>query len=270
MSTLFLIVLTIIVVVVGTTMLWRYIYYRRRKRSMAERPERELYADRYFDDHLLDPPPIDKPEPLFDSPLVDPLEETPDTLAPPLEEEPEPLPPPPSKQEIQQDSPTPSPSRKDNQNSSKRRSELIIVLYVVAQDESGFVGSDIFTVLEDIGLKYGEMSIFHHYGLGELKVKNPVFSIANMIEPGIFEPQQMSEFVSPGLALFMRLPGPFGGRVAFEFMLNSAQRLADVLEGLLEDERHTPLDQKKINALRDRIANFEQRSTSLSLLKRLS
>jgi cell division protein ZipA len=57
----------------------------------------------------------------------------------------------------------------------------------------------------------------------------------------------------------MQLPGPLGGRVAFELMLNTAQRVADVLEGTLIDEREQVLTSEIIVELRDRIAQFERR-----------
>ncbi len=161
-----------------------------------------------------------------------------------------------------------SPDTAKNQPSPKK-SELITALFVVAQKRVGFAGADIFSVLEELGLKYGEMGIFHHYGIGEIKTQQAVFSIANMLEPGTFDPQ-VPEFNSPGLALFMRLPGPFGGRVAFELMLNNGQRMADMLEGLLVDEKHASITQKTIADLRTRIANFEQRSPGLAMLKSFS
>lgn len=147
--------------------------------------------------------------------------------------------------------------------------ELILAFYVVPQ-HGGFHGTDILDVLEELGLRYGDMKIFHHYGIGEIKVKKPVFSIANMLEPGTFDVQRISKFVSPGLVLFMRLPGPFGGRIAFELMLNNAQKIAEILEGILEDDKHQPMTPQTINLLRERIANFERRDTPISLRKRFS
>lgn len=137
--------------------------------------------------------------------------------------------------------------------------QLIIVLRVIANSQQKFTGADIFAVLEDLGLNYGEMRIFHHYGVGEIKVKNSVFSVANMVEPGTFDPKEREHFTTPGLAFFMQLPGPLGGRVAFELMLNTAQRVADVLEGTLIDEREQVLTSEIIVELRDRIAQFERR-----------
>lgn len=149
--------------------------------------------------------------------------------------------------------------------SAKSHDELqfIIVLRVIANSQQKFAGSDIFAVLEDLGLNYGEMRIFHHYGVGEMKVKKPVFSVANVVEPGIFDPKDREYFTSPGLAFFMQLPGPLGGRVAFELMLNTAQRVAEVLEGSLIDEREQLLTTETTAEIRDRIAQFEHRITNV-------
>jgi len=215
-------ILGIIGIVIGAVFLWKHNKRKRRHRrvvEMADRPESDLYADRYFD------------EPLISS-------ETNNSGV--------------------------------NNQAESLYDNSIDKLMSMQNFETGFAGSHVLTLLEDLGLKYGEMNIFHHYGVGDFKVQQAVFSVANMVEPGTFEPQYMSDLRTAGLALFMRLPGPFGGRVAYELMLNSAQRIAESLDGFLEDEGHAPLDQKKINILRDRIANFEQRNTNLSIPKRFS
>lgn len=145
------------------------------------------------------------------------------------------------------------------EKSKQPEAELIIALFVLPNDDNeGFVGSDIFTVLQDQGLSYGKMEIFHHYGMGEPKVKQAIFSVANILKPGTFDPKQMDEFLSPGLVFFMRLPGAFGGRVAFELMLSTAKKVAEHLEGTLTDEQQYILDQDMIDAWREQINQFER------------
>ncbi len=156
------------------------------------------------------------------------------------------------------------------EDTQHKETELIIVLYIIAQGESGFLGKDIVMVLELLGLKYGEMNIFHHYGIGEMKSKDSIFSIANMVEPGTLHPDQIAETTTPGLALFMRLPGPFGGRIGFDLMLTNAEKIADQLNGYIEDKTNKPLNNKIIFALRDKIDKFEQRDTSLAMLQKFS
>lgn len=134
--------------------------------------------------------------------------------------------------------------------------ELIIALYIVARNKRGFAGIDIFTILDDLKFEYGEMTIFHCYHLGELRVKQPVFSIANLREPGTFNNIRSETFTTPGLALFMRLPGPFDGQVAFELLLNTSYRLAEILEGQIEDKQHRPLTAESVAVLRERVTRF--------------
>jgi len=238
----------IIIFILGIMLIWNW-KNRQRRASMAKRQERKQDEGLDFDESHFDNE--DNVSLLNDSEssVTEAVENLEDNVSSvPVE----------SSQKIVKEQPP------------TKKSELIIALFVVTQNEIGFAGTDIFSVLEELGLKYGEMGIFHHYGIGEIKSQQAVFSVANMLEPGTFNPQQASGFNSPGLALFMRLPGPFGGRVAFELMLNNGQRMAEMLEGLLIDEKHASLTQETIIALRNKIANFEQRSPGLAMLKQFS
>lgn len=134
---------------------------------------------------------------------------------------------------------------------------LIVAFYIVARTGRQFSGTDIFTVLEEMHFEHGEMDIFHCYNLGDLKFKQSVLSIANLVEPGTFNRKQMDTFTTPGLAIFMQLPSPFDGRVAFEFMLNTSFRLAAILEGRVENKQRRPLDAEIVNTLRQKVAEFE-------------
>jgi cell division protein ZipA len=157
-----------------------------------------------------------------------------------------------------------------HEKTEHQETELIIVLYIIAQGESGFLGKDIVMVLDELGLQYGDMNIYHHYGVGETRSKEPVFSIANMVEPGTLHPDKIADKTTPGLALFMRLPGPFGGRIGLDLMLKNAEKIADQLHGYIEDQHHKPLNNKIIFSLRDKIDKFEQRDTSLAMLQKFS
>lgn len=263
---------------------------RRKNKKVTSRTNHEAYDQN--DDRYLASTQEDVPNPLFAPPIVeDNVEEMEEELFSPSsksrpaflkreetppkelykEKEEEPVPskqPPPELNRMAAIKRESHASPKKKAHGELRQSELIIPIYIVARRE--FEGSDIFPVLGELGLRYGEMKIFHHYGMGEIKIKKPIFSLANMMEPGTFDPDSTEEFSTPGLVLFMRLPGPFGGRVAFELMLNTGQKIAEILEGNLEDEHHRSLTQQVIQTLRERIAHFEQRDTPVSLLKRFS
>jgi len=245
MNTLFLILL--IIVIVGIA-IWRYKVSQSAKGDMARRLNRDLYTDDYFDDNLFEQTQAERTIPMFNNPneFQEPIHEAENLAVDPFDETPKPE------------------TLKEKADSSQKQTELMVVLYVVAQEESFFSGMEVVKMLEAMGLKYGNFKIFHHYGVGALKSDQAVFSVANLVEPGTLNPEEMFEVSTPGLAFFMRLPGPFGGRIALELMLKNAKELVESLGGSLQDEAYTPLDNKKIIAMRERIAAFEQRSSHLS------
>ena len=132
----------------------------------------------------------------------------------------------------------------------------VLRLYVRARKGQQFTGTGLVKALNGVGMQFGEMSIFHHFGAGDLKCEVPVFSAANMFEPGTFDLSKIEAFRTSGVALFMQLPGPLDGPVAFELLLNTAQRLATLSGGDLFTEPRTLLDSGGIARLRNRAGRY--------------
>lgn len=139
--------------------------------------------------------------------------------------------------------------------------ELILVLTVVAHGKGLFRGKDIVRFLEGQGLCHGEMDIFHAYSAGG----RSVFSVANIVEPGIFDLRTIDSFVTPGLTLFLRLPGPAGGFAAFDAMLETARILAEGLNGEIRDERRNVLTTQAVQQIRERILAFNRACRSVGV-----
>ncbi len=140
--------------------------------------------------------------------------------------------------------------------------DKLVVLYVVAPTGGQFAGAEVKRLFKDEELNFGKMDIYHHTakvssGTG-VKV-GPVFSVANLAEPGSFDPNAMETDSVKGLTMFMRLPGPIEGVAAFESMLASAQRLAVGLNGELRDSTHSVLSHQTIQHVRDDIKGCEYR-----------
>ena len=132
----------------------------------------------------------------------------------------------------------------------------LVTLYVRAREGQQFSGTDLVKALNGVGMRYGDMAIFHHFGAGDLQCEVPVFSAANMFEPGHFNLGKIEAFRTSGLALFMQLPGPLDGPVAFELLLNTAQRLAALTGGELFSNPRTQLDPESIAHLRNRAGQY--------------
>jgi cell division protein ZipA len=128
--------------------------------------------------------------------------------------------------------------------------EAIISLYVRPPEGHQFAGTAIVGAMNSVGLRFGDMDIFHHFGAGDLRVETPLFSVANMVEPGSFDLTKTDSFTTPGLALFLQLPGPLDGAVTFELFLNTGQRLTEALSGDLYGEPKRLLDATMIDSMR--------------------
>jgi len=133
---------------------------------------------------------------------------------------------------------------------------LILALHVMARDGQVFFGAAIEPALREAKLQHGEMGIYHHHGVGGSTREASVFSLANMFEPGTFDPATMDDFETRGLALFLRLPGPLDGSVALELMLASAQSIAANLDGLLLNARRQPLRPEDLREMREGAAAY--------------
>jgi cell division protein ZipA len=130
--------------------------------------------------------------------------------------------------------------------------EMIAALHVMAQPGELLAGDALLKALTEAGLEYGAMRIFH-----SLRGGRPLFSVANLVEPGSFDPSTMADSSTRGIVLFLRLPGPENGREAFNAMLHTAEQLAETLHGRLRDERRNPLTRQNIDLTRERIAEYE-------------
>ncbi len=128
---------------------------------------------------------------------------------------------------------------------------LLLVLNLMSPKGHVFTGEGIHAVMTSAGLTHGEHKIYHYLDNG-----SAVFSIANAIEPGYFELSQLKTISTPGLALFMELPGPLECRKAFDTMLEVSQRLATALTGDLCDENRSVLTQQTISHLKEKVEAY--------------
>jgi cell division protein ZipA len=132
----------------------------------------------------------------------------------------------------------------------------LITLFVRAREGQTIPGTTLVKAFNAVGMQHGDMAIFHHFGAGELLRTKPIFSAANMFEPGTFDLAKIEAFRTAGVALFLQLPGALDGPVAFELLLNTAQRLTELVDSELYATPKDRLDSKHIARLRGRAAKF--------------
>jgi len=139
---------------------------------------------------------------------------------------------------------------------------LLIILYIMSPKGHVFAGEGIHAVMTSAGLMHGEHQIYHYMQDG-----SAVFSIANAVEPGFFDIANLNTVTTPGLAVFLQLPGPVECRKALDSLLEISKRLADALSGELCDENRSVLTQQTISHIKDKVDAYRLKQQAAQRLK---
>jgi cell division protein ZipA len=135
--------------------------------------------------------------------------------------------------------------------------EKIVTLYIAARAGTLLRGPDIVVAAEKAGLSYGHMNVFHRLVEGHPE-QGPVFSVANIMKPGSFDMATIQSLETPAIAFFLTLPAPVPALDAWEMMLPTAQRMTELLDGVLLDESRNALGRQRIQYLRDELRAWDR------------
>lgn len=136
--------------------------------------------------------------------------------------------------------------------------DKIVTLYIAARAGEMLKGPDIVVAAEKAGLTYGHMNVFHRLVEGRPE-RGPVFSVANIKKPGSFDMADIQSLETPAIAFFLTLPAPVAALDAWETMLPTAQRMGELLDGVVLDESRNALGRQRIAHLRDELRAYDRR-----------
>lgn len=135
--------------------------------------------------------------------------------------------------------------------------EEVVVLHVKATSSIGFYGPEMAQCFDDIGIKFGDMDIYHYQSGGQR-----LLSVANMVKPGTFDPNNFTGFTTPGISLFLQLRPGSDFELCEQVLVKSAQYIAYKLKGEVLNARHEALDNVKQATLSRHIADIKASFTA--------
>lgn len=126
----------------------------------------------------------------------------------------------------------------------------IVVLYILPKQGEELIGSRINSSVQAMGLVFGDMDIYHYQPRNR-----SIFSIANMLEPGSFDVDNLDELKTSGLTVFMQITrgDPLGDLTE---MLQRSYQLAGLLGARLCNSKRQPLTEQDAEDYRKRVKEF--------------
>ncbi len=159
----------------------------------------------------------------------------------------------------------PSMSALDEPISTKRELERptvepeVLAVSIVMPDGEYISGAALLPTLLTLGLRYGDMDIFHRHqdNAGNGKV---TFSLANIMNPGTFDLDALENFNTRGLTLFMTLPNAGDPFEVFQHMLNAAKQISIEFGAQLLDDKRSVMTKQTEQHYTSKIREFERKN----------
>ena len=150
----------------------------------------------------------------------------------------------------------------DEQQSAEKEPQApvasdFIIVHIQMPEGLNMEGSKLLPAVNTLGFKYSEEGFFNRHldpaGHGPV-----LFRLVNMYNPGTFDIDNMEQFSTAGVSLFMTLPCDGDGLAAFNMLHSAAKKLADEFGA-------TILDSQREEMTVDSVRNYVEKVRSFSV-----
>ncbi len=133
--------------------------------------------------------------------------------------------------------------------------DKIVTLFLQARDNHIITGIELLDASLKSGLVFGDHDIFHRIHEEDVE---PVFSMANLTKPGSFDKSAWNTIEIRGVTMFMTLPGPRNALDAWDSMLATSRRLAELLHADLLDDKHQVFTRQRSLQIKEELREYER------------
>jgi cell division protein ZipA len=131
--------------------------------------------------------------------------------------------------------------------------DKILSLFLQARDNHRITGVDLLDAALKSGMVFGDRDIFHRVTDDEGEI---VFSMANLIKPGYFDKTAWNTLETIGVTMFMTLPGPMAALDAWDAMLATSRRVAELLHADLLDDTQSTFTRQREGQIREELREY--------------
>ena len=133
--------------------------------------------------------------------------------------------------------------------------DKIVTLFLQSRDKHIITGIELLDASLKSGLVFGSHNIFHRINEEDVE---PVFSMANLTKPGSFDKDAWNTMEIQGVTMFMTLPGPKNALDAWDSMLATSRRLAELLHADLLDDTQSVFTRQRSLQIKEDLREYER------------
>ena len=135
--------------------------------------------------------------------------------------------------------------------------EEVLVIHLMANKGEKVAGQQLLDAVLSAGLRYGAMKIFHRH-LSDDGSGPVLFSMANLVNPGTFDLNTMSDLEVPGVTLFMALDD-------IEDPVDALNIMIEAVDSIVGDLKLNVMDESRSSMTRNTIDHYRQRARDVSV-----
>jgi len=135
--------------------------------------------------------------------------------------------------------------------------DKIVTLFLQARDNHIITGVELLDASLKSGLVFGNHDIFHRIHEEDVE---PVFSMANLTKPGSFDKSAWNTMEIKGVTMFMTLPGPRNALDAWDSMMATSRRLAELLHADLLDDAQEVFTRERSMQIKEELREYERQN----------